>query len=377
MQPESRARLEQALLKALSGSFTAAKGTVDLISRDKSLGLDLNLGLQSIRDFQAAVIQLASHLEDPAGPGTLCLITHLPRISRTRILDEWQAIGRLMRREIFKRLALITLGEGPSLTLPNVPKLTALAQQCGKAWTGGDQGEPPYSSSMPSERFFEIFKVALLHWCRSRQPLSIHRILEQSGASYTSVAQALKRLEKAHELRRHSNRSVELVGFPKTTWSEVRALLNPLRRSRYYADGSGRNISPQSLVDKLKNLGRNDVAVGGTLAARKGDRGFDLHGTPRLDLSVHEPKGVRAADIVAQLSSSLRPCPSDDPGIVLAIHPLGRALPLFNVRSKGGIWMSDEVETLLDLHELHLTAQADELLQRAMERRDSKADGIP
>jgi hypothetical protein len=45
--------------------------------------------------------------------------------------------------------------------------------------------------------------------------------------------------------------------------------------------------SPEVLLQRLSELNRSDIAVGGVLGARHYFPGLDLVGTPRLDLVVH------------------------------------------------------------------------------------------
>ena len=103
--------------------------------------------------------------------------------------------------------------------------------------------------------------------------------------------------------------------------------------------------------------------MGGVAAARWWDPALDLHGMPRLDLIVHAPGGRADLGFVAQLDPGLGPVVEpNDPG-VLAVRSLTRAQSLFEER-QGALAVADPVETILDLHDLGLDAQAGALIRR-------------
>ena len=95
-------------------------------------------------------------------------------------------------------------------------------------------------------------------------------------------------------------------------------------------------------------------------AARHWDPRFDLNGTPRVDVVAHrlDAAWVKAVD------PALKPAAADAPRVVLAVHPLRRPQTLFETAARGRLPVADPVETLLDLHEMGLTAQSAELVER-------------
>ena len=60
-------------------------------------------------------------------------------------------------------------------------------------------------------------------------------------------------------------------------------------------------------MDRLQELQRSDIGVGGILGARHYWPGIDLFGTPRLDLIVHLPKKNDVANVIRQLDPALKP----------------------------------------------------------------------
>jgi hypothetical protein len=112
----------------------------------------------------------------------------------------------------------------------------------------------------------------------------------------------------------------------------------------------------------LRALGRDDIAVGGVWGAKNYYPSLDLIGNARLDLSVHSPKKAVDLSFVQRLDPALVESTRRDEPPTLAVHTIRRAVPLFH-SGKNDVSWADPVECLLDLHETHLEAQAQELLQ--------------
>ncbi len=286
----------------------------------------------------------------------------MPRATDDRIAREWRETLDLLRPAIAARLALIVVREDRVLPLPEERDL----RRWGEALRG-DLGrvEAPVRESKPapSRSFFEVFKVLLGRRLLKKGPVAIGELMRRTGTSYPTVAEALRRLEGAGELARGSNRSVELPRFPGRTWPEVLALSASLRRTRAYADATGR-ADPRDLLRRLRGMTSLPIAVGGAQAARHWDPEFDLHGLPRLDVVVHTTPAMGELGFVGRLDPALRKVDPDAGGVVLAVHPLVRAEPGFEPHAKGGIPWADPVETLLDLHELRLADQAEAMIRR-------------
>jgi hypothetical protein len=177
---------------------------------------------------------------------------------------------------------------------------------------------------------------------------------------------ALEHLQGRGELRRIGRRHIELSGFPRKTFEEAVLLADalPLRQTSWFVDVSGRPGDPLALLRRLKRRRPQAVAVGGVVAARRLDPGFDLHGTPRLDVVYWAPDGAPYdLGFVSSTDPGLRASPSAH-NAVLAVHRLSRANPLFDHAEGEPLPFADPVEVLLDLHELHLDSQAETLVGR-------------
>jgi hypothetical protein len=314
--------------------------------------LKLGLRFQGLRDLHAAALRLAQVLAGRPDVKRAALAVRLPRVSDDRLRREWGSVREVLRPALASRLALVSLGPRPWADPDDPELLKALA-----GLRGPQEPDRPAASAAVTPKFFDVLKVLLEHRLVRKGPLRIGELLGRSGCSYPTAADALRRLEERGELARRPGRRVELVAFPRRTWSEVLALSASLRRPRFYADRTGRPANPLALVRRLASLGTSGVALGGVLAARHWDPGFDLHGLPRLDLTVH------GAWEVASLDPALVPAARGEAAAV-AVHPLSRKVPLFEPSKKGPLPVADPVETLLDLHELGLDAQAEALLER-------------
>ena len=133
-----------------------------------------------------------------------------------------------------------------------------------------------------------------------------------------------------------------------------------IRATRFYADRSGLPRPAATLLEKLKDLGSDDIAVGGVLGARHYVPQLDLVGTPRLDVTIHRDQTNESiAKWVRRLDPGLVPA---EPGesVYLAVHTLSMPRNYFTTGA-GMVW-ADEVDCLLDLHEARLEQQALELL---------------
>jgi hypothetical protein len=369
--------LEGACARALGPGFIGEPHRCDFRQKDNSWGIEVKAALRSLRDFRAAAVQLALHACEQGAPHRLALAVFMPHLSVGRLTSEWEAFCRLLRPELARKLGLMAIGHSQSAVVPSQEKLRSIAEKLAPVLRAFRLDIPPSYPRLPSDRFFEVFKAVLVRWLDNPNPLTIKSIIGITGASYTSVSQSLRRLEHSHELKRHPSGAVELEGFPWTTWSEITALLQPLRKTRHYKDATGRGVHPMALYQGVRKLNLPHVAVGGTLAAVKRDARFDLHGLPRLDLSVLSRGGVTGDDLVRAVHPSLRPCEPDAGGVVIAVHPLERRQPFFEPDKKKGVRWADEVEMLLDLYELRLVDQAQGRIRALVDRRDRKPDAHP
>jgi hypothetical protein len=211
--------------------------------------------------------------------------------------------------------------------------------------------------------------VVLATWLTGRGASTLGSLQVICGLSYPTVAAALAELEARGELRRNRDRSVEFNAFPRHTWEQVAALSDQLRRPMRFVDPSGRTPDPAFLLRRTEKASPPGVALGGVVAARHWHPDFDLHGIPRLDLCLDPHAGTPAEEIVRGIDRSLRPAWASSGETALVLHPVLRARPLFARPPGPGLPIADPVESLLDLHELHLHAQGWAMVKHLESRR--------
>lgn len=286
------------------------------------------------------------------------LVLDEPRIGDDRLREEWHGIEVLFRPEIMERITLVIRREdAPDHVLG---PLSDVERNCIGPVSERARQRVLRPMRRPSEAFFDILRVLLVHWFRKSGPLTSKELAEETGFSYPTIANALERLES--RLNRHSDRRIELSTFPQDAWFKLVAQADKARASQGFTDPSGRPRSPEVLLERLRDLGREDIAVAGVPGARHYLPGLDLIGTPRLDLVVHARRMSGPPDFLRRLDPALKPAVRGEPCQVV-VHTLFRPESFFS-RPEDGIRWADEVECLLDLHEMRLESQALEFVER-------------
>jgi hypothetical protein len=221
--------------------------------------------------------------------------------------------------------------------------------------------EPEIGTRLPrADYFFVVLKILLIQRLLKRGPVTTLWLTKTAGCTYPTVFTALGRLGRA--ITRLPDRRVELSRFPKEAWLELLAVSKRVRETVMFRDQSGRPRTPDDLVRRLQAMDRHDVAVGGTLGARHWYPALDVHGNPRLDLSIHCPGKRLDLSFVEGLDAALTRVEDPVEPVAVTIHVVRRSVPMFEPGPKCMSW-ADPVECLLDLHEMRLESQALELLR--------------
>jgi hypothetical protein len=286
------------------------------------------------------------------------LVLEEPNITDSRLQDEWRGAASVIRPEIFSRLSAAVRQSGKWSGIPDPPATSEVPVL--EEILHHELSRRPAGASRSSEAHYEILRVLIHQWLLGRGPISIGSLMEISGVSHPTVARSVDRLE--HCLKRYSDRSVELRIFPRDEWARLVAVSDDVRATVRFVDRSGQARSPESLLRRLRSLGRPDLAVGGVWGAKHYQPSLDLIGNPRLDLSIHSAR--RAADLsfVERLDPALEKATRRDDSPTLVIHTIRRAESLFQPSENDLPW-ADPVECLLDLHEARLESQALEFLK--------------
>jgi hypothetical protein len=309
---------------------------------------------QGARDLHAALLQLALTVEETKKKKSLWI--YIPKMTVGRIQSEWRRFLRVIDRKLPALISMVALtndGFWASSRGGDVDVETEARQLLPKM----ARPAPPPQWTTISPKFFEVWKVLLGAWLMREGPLTALEVSRRSAASIPTVAVALRHLRRRGEIAETRNQPIELLGFPRATLREILALSDSLRRPAHYYDASGRPPDPASLLRHLRAAPPRGLAIGGVVAARCYDPGFDLNGLPRLDVVV---EGQVPSDWVRNVDPAMRVVPPTVPSPVLVVHPVKSLRGI--EPTKGTLRMADPVETLLDLYEMRLTDQAEHMI---------------
>ena len=312
--------------------------------------------LKDLRGLRASLMDIARYsAEGPDRHGILVL--EEPHISESRLHNEWTSIGTIFCPDVFRRLGLVIHRNGAAdqilgMVGPQerelIPAVILNARQHSQTRSRGQ-----------ADIFYDLLRILTNQWMRRAGPLTSRWLAEAAGCTYPTVAATLKELEPS--LLRHSDRRVELKGFPKDAWFRLVANAEKVRQPLRFADTSGQPRSTDSLLSRLQKLHPEGVAIAGVPGARRLFPGIDLIGTPRLDLSIHTRNRQLDPGFMRQIDPALKPVGPEEPARVV-IHILRYPYSFFETDAEGSLW-ADPVECLLDLHEMRLESQAWEFLQ--------------
>lgn len=345
--------------------FSAAgQREIDYLSHDGRTAVEFLKSSPGSRGLFAATMQLAIFLARNSQVERGCLVLGHTRLSPDRLRKEWDNSKCVLKDSVSCRLTLITVEDGESWTDSDEPYIRRIAQAF--EFIAQDQrdhhGHLVRIGSRPGQKFYEILKLLICRWLQKQGPIPIGRLAKDVGCSSPTVRKSLERVSLRKSLGFTSSRSVELNAFPHDAWNELLALSATMRKSFRFRDKSGDRPNPGGLLRRLEKTKPRHLALGGVSSARFWHPDFDLHGTPRLDLLYHAPGGEADLEFVNKLDPALTL--DDDPSAspALVIHPIVRAASLFAESTGGRIPWADPVETVLDLCDMSLTAQANQLL---------------
>lgn len=322
--------------------------------------------LSAVRTVRDGLVQLAMMLADqPSILGYLLLID--PQLSRDCLEDEARGFKAAMRPEVADRLMLVVAKSGefiqPSRGIP--PADMELLRRC------VDESVESGAVLPSADKQEEVFLVILHQWITGHGPMTSRWLEETVGCNYRTVCAAIERLGPT--LNRYSDRRISLKYFPEQDWRKFLAVAPKVRSTVYYADASDQPRSLESLVRRLRQLGRKEITVGGVIGARRYYSDLDIVGTPRLDLCVHVPGARVDLDFVKQLDPAFERTSDPHRPARLAIHFVRRRDPLFDREKDGSIW-PDPVECLVELYNARLDQQAVEF-QEFLARRGRELSG--
>jgi hypothetical protein len=311
---------------------------------------------RDLRRLRASLMDIARIVAGKRGRRGI-LVLDEPAITEDRLSLEWEALQSFVRPEVLDHLAMIIHRDSQDMIFGQL--LPAEAENLEEVIQHQRQ-QSFKKTRRPTEAFFDILRVLLIHWVRKSGPLTSKELSKETGFTYPTIANALEKLDPY--LRRHSDRRVEISSFPRDAWFKLVAQSETVRETRAYAARSIKPRSPEALLDRLRELGRSDIATGGVVGARHYFPGLDLAGTPRLDLIMHSRRPGGEKDILRRLDPALKPAERGEPPQVV-IHSIYRPVSFF-AKDEKEMPYADEIECLLDLHEARLESQALEFLDK-------------
>lgn len=315
--------------------------------------MDVKSDTHGLRDVRASLLELAYWLTRDSGRRGLLVLTD-SRISEERLRDEWMLAEQTLDRDVSRRLSVVLHRNAQYIGLPK-----DLGDDF-RVWldqlVSREAGSHPVKSR---ESFQNILEVLVHQWLLAKGPVTREWLKKTVGCSYPTVASSLRRLETS--LLYHSDRQVELRYFPREEWWRLLAVADETRSTSRFVDRSGQPPPADTLLKRLKNLGRNDIAVGGVVGARHYQPDLDLVGTPRLDLSLHSTAKNVDLSFVRELDPALKKSEGREEAARVVIHIVRRADALFEQSDDGSLW-ADPVQCLLDLQESRMEEQAQEFV---------------
>ncbi len=348
-------KLEGALTALLTEHYRVDHAG-DFESQDGRRLIEVRLALFGVRDLDAAIMQLG-RLATKRRDVDATLIAFLPRMARVRIEEEWRHAVELFRPGLSRRLGLVATGSDGEFFTPDDPERRRLMTWAAEALRRAPIG-PNIKRDVWSPKAFDVWCILLDAWLRCEGPLAIGEVVARSGASHPTVRATLSRLQQRGELLRGTNRRAELSAMPLRSLNELIVLADGFRHTARFVDRSGRTDT-RGLLRRITAQATTGIAIGGVEAARRHVRNFDLNGLPRVDVTVD---GSQAVDWVAKVDPALAEIASSDVSPVLVVHQALRADPRFDKIGVGARHVGP-AETLLDLYDLRLTAQAEDFVR--------------
>lgn len=317
--------------------------------------LEVKSGIRSVRALQEGLWNLAESLvADPRTRGILFL--DRSGISPSRLQSELHRAESIVRSDVWRRIRVLSDPTGDlSAIPPDVnPAVRATLKRLVLSEARAPRGVPNRGHAR-----FAVLHVLLDRWFLRLGPIHTKELMASVGCSYPTAADALRDLGGA--LRRHSDRSVELVDFPVHPWSRYVSVGERVRSTQRFADRSGAPRSAASLLERLVRLGRKDLAVGGVFGALHHVPSLDVVGSPTLCVTVHSPTDAVPLDFVARLDPALAQARDDREPASLIVHRQRLRRFLATPGADRHVW-ADPVECLLDLHEARLPGLAEQFL---------------
>jgi hypothetical protein len=316
----------------------------------------------SMRDVRGALLALAYLVQsEPSTAEAVCVLVD-SRLSQSRLEEELNQLRGVLRPQIADRIHLLVDKRAPghgrlalSGSLEGVPSdFYAWLEEL--VATENLRGHAP---QLPPRQIVVATLAQLRLW--NEPPVTVKRLQETSGASYPTVAIALKELTDKGWLEDGSERGVRLRHLTIGEWMELGREHARLRKVHLFTDPTG-HVSPEQMARRLARLqetGRlpRSVRIGGVLGASRHFPELDITAAPRLDLSVE----TEPAHVAEMIDAGLRPKTRPEQRVALAVHATRDPWVITNAGSQPPERWAGELECLADLIEMGFTREASEM----------------
>ena len=340
---------------------------IEVDYQDKESVIEAKSGVSATRDLRDALFKLV-HLQFHNTGKEVYLLLQDPGLSSNTIRREFDTLQRVLKPEIASKIQLV------------IARNNELEDATGRVpeWIhqhlkdSPEEGGRQFLALPRPDMKSEVFRVLLLGWIRGRESMTTEWITRKAGCSYRTAARTIESLEPA--IVRHSDRSVGLKYFPHDDWRRFAVNAKKARATLLYTDRSGQPRSPESLLNRIASLQRDDVALGGVPGARSHDPHLDMAGTPSLDITIHAHRTKSVDFPIRKIDPALEPVSRPDQPVALAVHFLRRKETYFEDRG-GPLPIADPVECLLDLIQARLSHQAQEFMTHLIHQGEGRRGG--
>ena len=336
----------------------------DFLSVDEEIGLEVKSGAAAVRNFHANALQVAFYLDRRPTIRLGCLVIDRDRMSKDRVVEEWDQIRRVLRPDVGGRMAVVAIGHDGVHVDPPDPRLIRIGQLLKPHAEANGSETHPLTLSVPRRGALEeVLRVLLVRLLRRAGPIRLGDLADRIGYSRVTTLVAIRLLSARKALNRVPNRPVELARFPTDQWNELVARERNQPGGWRFVDTAGQPPNLDRLLARIVTQPVPGLALGGVSAARHWCPELDLNGTPRLDFVLHAPDGTADLAFVRRADPALKLVAVDEAQTPLVVvHPIRRTDPLFEHGPAGGLPVADPVETALHLEGLRLPAQAKQVL---------------
>lgn len=321
--------------------------------------IKIKAGVFNIRDLRAELIAFA-YLAQKNQEACFLLALIDSRVSASRLFEEVSLFESIIAPHIRGRIHVAKCDRfGHFEGLPSFIPRELVQREL-------ENYRPVESKRSAGVGKYNVQNILLLNWLNGLGPQTIKSIGEEAGTSYPTTAAGINTLEAQGMLYVEKDRSVSLRYFPTEQWRKWIASGFTHRKSARFIDRSTQPRPPSSLIKRLQQLNRDDIAISGIEGAREHYPDLDLSGALRLDLVLH---GSHKSDLsfVQKLDPALQLADNPYHQADLVIHFLDR--PATHFERYGELLIADPLECLADLYDLKLDQQADQMLYFLTEKK--------